>query len=116
MSGLSQSTPVPGTGRWLAGRILDLLYPERCVNCGRFGAMLCEGCAASMEPTTGSGRCPNCAARWEQSGNCPRCFGWFSLDGVRAAFEMEGASRKVVHGLKYRGVRPLATRMAEGTA
>ena len=35
-----------------------------------------------------------------------------ALDGVRAAFEMEGAARKAVHELKYRFVRSLAPLMA----
>lgn len=104
----------PGTGQRLAGRILDVFYPERCVNCGRFGATLCDRCEVLLEPANGAGRCPNCSARWDETGNCPRCFGWQALDGVRASFEMVGAARKVVHGLKYRGVRSLAERMAEG--
>ncbi len=112
MSGRIDPISPPAAGPWLAGRFLDLLYPERCVNCGRFGATLCKRCEALLEPATGSGRCPNCASRWDQPDNCPRCFGWASLDGVRAAFEMDGAARKIVHALKYRGVRSLAGRMA----
>jgi predicted amidophosphoribosyltransferase len=113
MSGRTLSLPEPGTGQWLAGRLLDVLYPARCVNCGRFGATFCEPCEELLAPATGNGRCPNCSAHWDLSGNRPRCFGWFSLDGVRASFEMDGPARKVVHGLKYRGVQSLAVRMAE---
>ncbi len=66
-----------------------------------------------MTPATGAGRCSFCSARWEEPGNCPRCFALQALDGVRAAFEMEGAARKAVHELKYRFVRSLAPLMAE---
>lgn len=34
------------------------------------------------------------------------------LDGVRAAVEMSGSARRVVHALKYRGVQSLAAFMA----
>jgi competence protein ComFC len=66
-----------------------------------------------MAPATGPGRCSFCSARWEETDNCPRCFELQDLDGVRAAFEMEGAARKAVHELKYRFVRSLAPLMAE---
>ena len=91
----------------------DLLYPPRCVACGRFGAFLCAPCLASMQPATGLGRCPMCSARWEGEYNCPRCVHWDALDGGIAAFEMDGAARRAVHALKYRWVRSLAPLMAE---
>ncbi len=93
-------------------RALDLLYPPRCVSCGRFGAYLCEACETSMTPATEGPRCPNCSARWEHEGNCPRCFHWDALDGGLAAFDMEGAARKAVHALKYRSLRAIAPGMA----
>lgn len=91
---------------------MDLLYPLRCVNCGEFGTLLCVPCARGMEPASGPGRCPHCRARWEGSGNCPRCFGLQAISGVLAAVEMSGAARGVVHALKYRFVRQVATVIA----
>lgn len=98
----------------LVSTLINVLYPERCVACGRFGPPLCERCAAGMVPCSTGARCPNCLARWEGSGNCPRCFSWDALDGAVAAFDLEGAARRVVHGLKYRFVQPLAAVMAAG--
>jgi len=46
-------------------------------------------------------------------GNCPNCYRWEALAGARAAFEMAGPARRVVHGLKFRGIRELAAHMAE---
>ena len=91
---------------------LDLLYPERCVNCGEFGTLLCQPCGEGMEPASGAGRCPHCRAQWTGSGNCPRCFGLQAIDGVLAAVEMNGAGRKIVHALKYQYVRQMAVVMA----
>lgn len=69
-----------------------------------------------MRPATGPGRCPNCAAAWGEPLNCPRCLAWQALDGATAAFEMEGAARRAVHGLKYGRVRGLAPAMARHMA
>jgi ComF family protein len=52
-------------------------------------------------PAHGPGRCPNCAAAWEGTHNCPRCLHWDALDGALAAFEMGGPARAEVHALKY---------------
>ena len=93
-------------------RVFDLLYPARCAGCHAFGMHLCEGCASRMELAVGEGRCPHCSARWAEPLNCPRCFAWDALDGAVAAYEMGGAARNVVHGLKFRGVRALAPLMA----
>ena len=97
----------------LLARALDLLYPPRCVACGAFGQTLCVTCASALVPASGTGRCPNCGAGWVGEGNCPTCYPWEALAGARAAFEMAGPARRVVHGLKFRGIRELAAHMAE---
>ena len=40
------------------------------------------------------------------------CYAWEVLTSARAAFEMTGPARRVVHALKYRGIRGLATHMS----
>lgn len=82
--------------RNLASSALDLLYPRRCVGCGRGGAFLCEVCIAETPraaDATGVG-----------------------LQLVLAPFEMKGAARKAVHRLKYNGVRGLASPMGVAMA
>ena len=91
---------------------LDLLYPERCAGCHAFGRSLCANCSAALVPLTTSGRCPMCSARWTGERNCDRCYSMQQIERVHAAFEMEGVPRRMVHGLKYRGVRSLAAPMA----
>lgn len=97
-------------------RALRLLYPERCIGCGEFGTLLCAACEGKMAPATGVGRCRYCSARFDGTDNCPRCMSLQQLDGIRAAFEMDGITRHVVHALKYRGVRTFAQRMADHVA
>lgn len=69
-----------------------------------------------MIPARAGARCPNCSARWEGEGNCPRCYHWDALDGGVAAVDMDGAARRAIHGLKYRGFRMLAPAMASRMA
>ncbi|MBI2766469.1 MAG: ComF family protein [Chloroflexi bacterium] len=95
---------------WNAG--LGLLYPERCVACGAFGDALCGACEAAFVPIAKDGACPKCAANWPGPLNCPRCMQLDAIESVHAAVDMTGAARRVVHGLKYRGIRSLAPRMA----
>ena len=97
----------------LLSRALDLLYPPRCVGCAAFGHNLCEDCSALLLPASGPGRCGRCSVRRDDEGRCPDCFGWRDLDGARAAFEMTGPARRVVHGLKFSGIRDLAKDMAD---
>ena len=98
--------------RFLA-RALDLLYPPRCAACAAFGDNLCEDCMSGLVPASGPGRCPRCGVRIEDEGRCRDCGGWRDLDGARAACEMAGPARRVVHGLKFSGIRDLAAGMAE---
>ena len=97
----------------LLARALDLLYPPRCVGCASFGHNLCADCLGQLLPASGPGRCGRCGVRRDDEGRCPDCWGWRDLDGARAAFEMTGSARRVVHGLKFSGIRDLATDMAE---
>ncbi len=98
--------------RRLLAAPVDLLFPLRCVGCGRFDAVLCDGCRAGLVPGEGPNRCAFCSADWDQEGNCPRCFHMHQLDGARSAFEMTGAARQLVHALKYRYYRAAAPKMA----
>ena len=82
--------------RRIGAAALDLLFPRKCVGCGREGALLCDRCIAEAPravDTTGIG-----------------------LQLVLAPFEMKGAAQKAVHRLKYNGVRGLAGPMGAAMA
>jgi ComF family protein len=96
---------------------LDVVYPPRCVGCGRFGAgFFCEVCLAAGVAPLGAGFCANCSAPWDGRDFCPDCAHWDALDGARAAFTHEGAARRAVHALKYGHVRAVAASMAAPVA
>ena len=82
---------------------LDILFPRRCVGCGRQGAFICPACLDAM-PRLASD--PGFRAAPDDPA---------ALDSLTAAFAFEGVVRQAVHQLKYghlRGLAPiLATRL-----
>lgn len=81
-------------------RLLDLLYPPRCLGCGALNHWLCPACLAS---------CPNTDE--------PRLV---PVDANNASWRLpvysftvhQGVAREAVHALKYEGRRVLAGPMA----
>jgi ComF family protein len=103
----------------LAARIgqtlLDLVYPPRCVICGRGGPFLCATCEETL-PRAEAPRCERCWQPDHVEG--PRCPLWGTdLHRVRAPFVHDGAARRLVHALKYDGIsvlaEPMGTLLAE---
>ncbi len=93
------------------GRVaLDLLFPPRCVGCGRGGVFLCDVCVAALPPAAPP-RCPRC---WQPGADdcldCRRAPPAF--DGLRSAFVYEGTARELVHAFKFRAMTALAGPMA----
>lgn len=75
--------------RDLLDRLLDLLFPDRCLACGKTGALLCARCRATLRPYPPE----------------PPPEG---LDDVAVACLYDGALRKAIHAMKYRRVRRAA--------
>ncbi|MBF6588988.1 MAG: ComF family protein [Ktedonobacterales bacterium] len=112
-------------------RLLDLLFPPRCVGCGATGAILCAMCQATMRPLEpplcarcGRSLAPPLSAPSSTSSpttalpaiatatlTCAFCAGGGfppPLDGIRIAAHYNGATRMAVHALKYSRQRRLA--------
>lgn len=96
----------------LPQRLLDLLFPPRCVGCGTAGSVLCAKCRAKIrapEPPI----CERCgrAVPGDASGICTACragYGPVALTSIRAAALHDGPARAGVIALKYRRQRRLA--------
>lgn len=98
-------------------RALDVVFPARCVGCDEFGALVCDGCAATMAPAAPP-RCEVCWTLLAESGACRRCRESRPVfAGLRSAFLYEGVSREAILALKFKGLSSiaplLAARMAE---
>ena len=100
----------------LWSRTLGVLYPARCVGCGRFGEFLCEECVDSAPRASGSrcGRCWMPCGEMELCAACDRRLPAFAA--LRSAFSYEGLARSAVLALKFQGVSALATEMARPMA
>ena len=94
---------------------LDLLYPPRCVLCGRGSAFVCESCLAGLPRATGD-RCDRC---WLPLGPAPYCLSCLqqplALTQLRSVFRYEDDVRRLVHSFKFGGhsclAEPLAAEM-----
>jgi ComF family protein len=97
----------------MSERLLDLLFPTRCVNCRKPGGALCAECFASiryLRPPfcsrcshplpTAKAVCPECRAH-------PR-----TITQIRAAAWHEGAMREAIHALKYNRRRDVVVPLA----
>ena len=105
------------SSRRLGGVLLDLLFPQRCINCQREGQLLCSACS-NAAPRLHPPVCQHCGMPWSGSGLCNACRSHpLKLDGLRSVFYFEGIIRESIHLLKYDNLRalavPLATLMRE---
>jgi ComF family protein len=90
------------------GQLWALLFPTRCLGCGRRGAAVCGRCE-SMIPWLNRESCYRCAVPSPLGRLCARCKASPSaLDGLRAACTFDGIVRQAIHNLKYRQARSLA--------
>lgn len=98
----------------LAGGLLGLLLPERCVACGGGEALLCEGCRGELLLLRGTlcARC-GCPTAWPVE-RCGECAGRrLAFASARAAVAYDGPARALVSAWKERGLRRAGTLAAE---
>lgn len=96
--------------------LLDLFLPPRCIvkGCARRGSWFCDSCATGIE-RPGHACCARCldAESDPLTNRCSRCTeGTHAFDQVYAAGLHEPPLRDLVHALKYRRVRPVASELA----
>ncbi len=87
--------------------ILDILFPCFCVNCGRWVRSgdfhLCSECRLLIKPAGNS--CGLCGG-YLHSGSCRICHSRkVYMNGNIPVYEYEGIVKKLLHGLKFHGLR-----------
>jgi len=94
-------------------RVLDFLFPRRCVGCGKEGNYICAACFRSM-PYLAPPLCPKCGKPQPSGIHCPTCWGWHAeIDGIRSPFRFEGVIREAIHCLKYRNLKAISGSLAQ---
>jgi len=92
---------------------LDLLFPQRCISCGREGDYICRSCRQSLLLITPP-VCPRCGRPQSSGMLCSGCINWQAeIDGIRSPFIFDGVMRQAIHELKYRNLRTLAEPLAK---
>jgi ComF family protein len=87
---------------------LNLLFPQRCVGCGKEGGLICPACHRNM-PRIVPPVCPRCGKSQPNGVICSGCAGWQpNIDGIRSPFRFDGVIRQAVHQFKYQNLRTLA--------
>ncbi|HEX7456152.1 MAG TPA: ComF family protein [Candidatus Nanoarchaeia archaeon] len=85
--------------------LLDIIFPKRCVACGRFGSYLCEEDKKKIQPAKSF--CPVCLSAAIGGTVHTKCRTKLSLDGLVCIFEYITPIKEVIAELKYRFVRDL---------
>jgi ComF family protein len=89
-------------------RLLDLVFPRRCVACNRGTDLLCSSCQNEIEliePPV----CPLCGRSMPAPRRCLSCQRMpLRISGIRAVGYLDGPLRTAIHRFKYSNVRGLA--------
>ena len=91
---------------------LELLFPSRCLGCGREGSLICTACSYKL-PRISPPVCRLCGVPQAEGDLCPACLNRpHRIDGLRAPFRFEGVIRQAVYRLKYDNLRYMAATLA----
>lgn len=106
------NSPVRSFADSLIPRLLDLIFPPRCVGCRKPGVWFCADCLAQVQPIPPP-TCRICDEPLAHSDLCRACRrSPLHIDGIRCVSLHQGALRQAIHGLKYRHQRDLVAPLA----
>lgn len=88
--------------------ILDIIFPKRCLGCGRIGSYFCKSCVKKINFIE-SGICPMCGRSAFDGAIHPGCRTTYMIDGLTSFFQYDGTIQKAIKALKYRFVFDLAS-------
>ncbi|MBD3300419.1 MAG: hypothetical protein GF347_03645 [Candidatus Moranbacteria bacterium] len=92
--------------------IFNLLYPIKCIKCGKPGNYLCPGCNQTLIRHKNN-RCAFCGELSRNGQSCPDCLLKTSINQVLICFEYDQETLKsLIYLLKYKSVRLIARDLA----
>ena len=80
--------------------LLDVIFPIKCIRCGRSGEYLCEECMARVNFLPQQ-RCAVCNGNAMNGETHMRCRKAYVIDGVWAMASNQGVMKKLIHRYKY---------------
>lgn len=80
--------------------LLDILWPKKCVNCGRMGKYVCESCKVGLWEEEQI--CPICTRNSRYGLPHKYCHKAYCLDGLTCLWAYEGIARAIIKKAKYR--------------
>lgn len=86
--------------------ILNLLFPKKCLGCGKFGTYFCQDCIQNIPQNDLV--CPNCQRLSIGGTTHPICRKKFGLDGLWSLGAYQDPLKKAIQKLKYEFVSSLA--------
>ncbi|MEK7203853.1 MAG: ComF family protein [Patescibacteria group bacterium] len=86
--------------------ILNVLFPKRCVGCGKFDSYFCADCVSNI--MQGELICPFCERLAVGGATHPICRRRFGLDGLWSLGIYQDSLRSAIQKLKYKWVSDLA--------
>jgi competence protein ComFC len=86
--------------------LLDLLFPRRCVSCGRIGKYLCRKCEPEIEFIERQ-ICPVCGKHSIDGTTHYKCRNKYTLDGLYASAHYKGPVKKAIKKIKFGLVRDI---------
>lgn len=99
--------------RQLTNKLVELVYPAKCIGCGNTGSYICEGCYIklnnitippfNLNKTTDSCIYVNPESLPSNS----------AIDGIYYPFRFEGLIRECVHKFKYQNYKALAIPLSQ---
>jgi competence protein ComFC len=82
--------------------LLDILFPKRCVGCGRVGKYVCFSCTKLLIPIPDNETiCPVCEHAAFLGVTHPKCRGRYVPDGLTSLFRYSSVSKKLIAAIKY---------------
>jgi len=97
----------------LKEKTLDLLFPAKCIDCGRDGQYICQTCRKSLK-SIDNPICEYCGMPVGQGNLCEVCQQHPSdIDGIRSVYVFDGIARHAVHQLKYNNLKAISVAMAK---
>jgi len=92
--------------------LCDLLFPKRCISCGKLGFYICWDCQKEIKFFS-SHICPVCHKPSIDGVAHLNCRTKHTLDGLLSAAYFSGPLRLAIHKLKYKLISDLADELVE---